>query len=196
MPNVPKFCEHCNSVYWTDPDNNEHGCRQELLAPLTFYIPPTKEKPKKSKTPKKQHSIKCKGCSCHFDTEMHWKIFCSLECRDKYYRGDTYKAHLKALADKRPKLPGQSPLEPKPVYEYICKNCENSFKTEHSNRRVYCSPECKFQYERVKAPNKEWMSRKGPPERKQDSSKIGKKLDWDATCPEAGWMKKFKAVRG
>ena len=68
----------------------------------------------------------CRECGKHLtQTEGKKKrVFCCKECREKWWHSHPEQIHQRA------------------VYEFVCPNCNSSFKAYGNRKRKYCSHEC------------------------------------------------------
>lgn len=72
--------------------------------------------------------VVCKTCGKEFETDLHFRSFCSEECKRADYKKDRKKRYKKQVEKKREEI-------------HICKHCGKEFKTSDGRLR-YCSSEC------------------------------------------------------
>ncbi len=108
MVNIPRCCEKCRKVYWSDHLYPVDHCQQTYRPSLNFDH--FKEKPVKEKKPEKpKYDYKCKVCEAEFKSGQKNRLYCTEICRKKdYNQNKINSANDKWIENKPRKKPKYS----------------------------------------------------------------------------------------
>ncbi len=88
---IPRLCDKCQSVYWSDSYGSFHMCQPEKEEEDDdFYRPPPKKKKEKVEKPSYNHA--CKTCQQEFKSGHKHRVYCSEICSRKGENAKKIKA--------------------------------------------------------------------------------------------------------
>ncbi len=149
-----KICPVCGKEF-IPRHKNQVYCDDEMKKQEIRFKKALEEKDKKEKaTDEKESEIKvrtkiCPVCGKEFTPVAKHSKYCSKECSDevkRQYRARYYQQNREKYLDYVAEH--QKPDTPH-VYTKVCPFCGKEFETTN-NRKIYCSDECKNQYNKEK----------------------------------------------
>lgn len=96
MASIPRFCNECQSVYWSDFGNSFHVCVKKIHKDPDTFVRKQHNVPVKKKPKKEIFNHICQGCENPFKCSRKDRVYCTPDCR----RLGEIKNQLKSANDK------------------------------------------------------------------------------------------------